>query len=103
MRRRLTATAAAQPFPPHLAHYHRADWTGLACHPECAWWQARDAWEEDHPELDFGLLPPDDAPAVPLSWPLDPTCLQSLPIGDGGPPVHEPWRTPGPTTRTAAS
>jgi hypothetical protein len=41
--------------PEHLLAYDSADWPNPECHPECAFWAAREAWREAHPP-DLSLI-----------------------------------------------
>lgn len=35
--------------PLELRRYDPADWPNPECHPECAFWAAVEAWDEEHP------------------------------------------------------
>lgn len=59
MRRRRPAAESA-PWPVWM-HFRAQDWPG-ACHPECAYWEAVEAWQAEHPDVD---LPLEDAPDLP--------------------------------------
>lgn len=49
MRRRVRepAPGVAVP-PPELLAYDPADWLGVDCHPQCAYWAALDEWTRVH-------------------------------------------------------
>lgn len=38
--------------PPELMLFDARDWPSLACHPECAYWEARGRWSDTHPDDD---------------------------------------------------
>ncbi len=48
MRRRPKEPAESDE-PQHLRLYNPADWPNPECHPECAFWAAREAWSDAHP------------------------------------------------------
>lgn len=52
MRRRERANPDADAPPARLVHYSPADWPDPACHPECAYWEAREQWSAKHPDVD---------------------------------------------------
>lgn len=63
MRRR--GKVGEDPTPAHLRVYDPRDWPNPACHPECAFWAAVEAWDEAHPEADDAPLVLTDGPSVP--------------------------------------
>lgn len=66
MRRRVKDNGEGY-MPARLRVYTAADWQGVGCHPECAFWEAVGEWREAHSE---GLEGPGaivliDGPDVP--------------------------------------
>lgn len=49
--------------PPHLLHYDAADWPNPACHSECAFWEAVEAFGVEHPLAGPLVI---DGPNVPF-------------------------------------
>ena len=49
MRRRPREVETPDDAPPaELLAYRRGDWIGRGCHPECAFWEARQEWSEEY-------------------------------------------------------
>lgn len=61
MRRRQRRDSEA---PDRLLTYRPEDWPG-ACHPECAFWEAVEAWQAEHPGADLALEGAPDLPWHP--------------------------------------
>lgn len=47
-RTRVDETPEHERVPVALLDYRRTDWVGRGCHPECAFWEARAEWTEEH-------------------------------------------------------
>lgn len=62
MRRRRRPESAA---PRVLVEYRAQDWLETACHPECAYWAAVEAWQAEHPDVDLELASAPDLPWHP--------------------------------------
>ncbi len=54
--------------PAELFVYHRSDWEGRGCHPECAWFAAWAQWKAAHPDASISIsdvTPPKGTPFRP--------------------------------------
>jgi hypothetical protein len=49
VRRRLKDFSDLSEEPKRLRVYDPADWPDPECHPECAFWAAREEWGKEHP------------------------------------------------------
>jgi hypothetical protein len=69
VRRRLKSDPSDPREPAHLRVYDPSDWPNPKCHPECAYWEARQEWHDEHPfDLDRPAHPEDliaQGPDVP--------------------------------------
>ena len=55
MRRREKPAHPTNTPPAKLMHYNPSDWPEAECHPECAYWEAWQRWDEKHPDYDTPL------------------------------------------------
>lgn len=42
--------------PRHLVEYRAEDWPNPECHPECAYWAAREAWHAENPDAQVSVV-----------------------------------------------
>lgn len=48
-------------WPSWMVTYNPADWPKDACHPECAYWEAVEQWQQQHPDAELPEVMPDGA------------------------------------------
>ncbi len=66
MRRRRPPEGAPGTIPRHLRHYDPRDWPNPECHPECAFWEAVEQWDTEHPDPEGTVLELPEGPDVPF-------------------------------------